>query len=124
MFWYIVATLNPPSRHHVAGRQGCFWAALSLDADYEEFFPPRAIRLALSHPLWALARLTLMVALLYGADIAAVYPLLKILFYNENCQQWVVHQIETQAIEVRKIDARLAEVEFLTRVRETWSRPQ
>ena len=53
-----------------------------------------------------------LVALLYGADIAAVYPLLKILFYNDNCQTWVAKEIVLQEVEVRKIDARLAEVDF------------
>lgn len=57
-----------------------------------------------------------LVAMLYGADIAAVYPLLKILFYNENCQKWVAQEIVTQETEVRKIDARLAEVDFLARI--------
>src|SRR6185437_10914274 len=58
----------------------------------------------------------LLVALLYGADIAAVYPLLKILFYNENCQTWVAQQIVVEETEVRKIDARLAEVDFIARL--------
>jgi ABC-type multidrug transport system fused ATPase/permease subunit len=58
----------------------------------------------------------LLVALLYGADIAAVYPLLKILFYNENCQKWVAQQIVNGETEVRKLDARLAELEFLASV--------
>src|SRR5262249_36384390 len=38
------------------------------------------------------------------------------LFYNENCQKWVAQQIVTQETEVRKVDARLAEVDFITRV--------
>jgi ABC-type multidrug transport system fused ATPase/permease subunit len=48
-----------------------------------------------------------MVALLYGADIAAVYPLLKILFYNENCQKWVAEQIVTHKTDIQAFDARL-----------------
>ena len=52
----------------------------------------------------------LFVALLYGADIAAVYPLLKILFYNDNCQTWVAKEIVLQETEVRKVEARLAEL--------------
>ncbi|GAC1465649.1 MAG: ABC transporter ATP-binding protein [Isosphaeraceae bacterium] len=55
----------------------------------------------------------LVVALLYGADIAAVYPLLKILFYNENCQKWVAQQVVTQQTEGRKLEARLDEVNFI-----------
>ena len=52
----------------------------------------------------------LVVALLYGADIAAAYPLLTILFYNENCQKWVAQQIVNQETEGRKSDARHAAV--------------
>jgi ATP-binding cassette, subfamily B, bacterial MsbA len=55
----------------------------------------------------------LMVALLYGANIAAVYPLLKILFYNENCQKWVAEQIIVQETEIGKFDACLREVDFI-----------
>ncbi|MCA1685580.1 MAG: ABC transporter ATP-binding protein, partial [Planctomycetia bacterium] len=60
----------------------------------------------------------LMVALLYGADIAAVYPLLKILFYNDNCQTWVAKEIVLQETEVRKVDARLAEIDFAAKLDE------
>jgi len=55
----------------------------------------------------------LMVALFYGTDLAAVYPLLKILFYNENCQKWVAQQILSSETEVRAVDARVLEVMFL-----------
>lgn len=55
----------------------------------------------------------LLVALLYGADLAAVYPLLKILFYDDNCQKWVAQQIVVQETEVNKADARLAELNFI-----------
>ncbi len=48
----------------------------------------------------------LMVALFYGTDIATVYPLLKILFYNDNCQKWVAQQIiDQETRNSRKIDA-------------------
>lgn len=57
----------------------------------------------------------MLVAVLYGADIAAVYPLLKILFYDENCQKWLSKQIAEQETEVRKIDTRIAEIEFIER---------
>jgi ATP-binding cassette, subfamily B, bacterial MsbA len=53
-----------------------------------------------------------MVALLYAVDIAAVYPLLKILFYNENCQKWVAETIVTTETDLRALDARREEVEF------------
>lgn len=51
-----------------------------------------------------------MVALLWSANISAVYPLLKILFYSENCQKWIAERIVTQQTEVRKLDARLEEI--------------
>ena len=57
----------------------------------------------------------LLVALLYGADIAAVYPLLKILFYDENCQTWIAQQITAQELEVRKLDAMLGQVDAIGR---------
>ena len=53
------------------------------------------------------------VALFYAADIAAVYPLLKILFHAENCQSWLAKEIVDNETDVRKIDVRLAEVEFV-----------
>ncbi len=60
----------------------------------------------------------LLVAVLYGADIAAVYPLLKILFYDDNCQKWVAQQIVLQETDVKKIEAQLDEVDFISRVLE------
>ncbi|MDR3636579.1 MAG: ABC transporter ATP-binding protein [Isosphaeraceae bacterium] len=59
----------------------------------------------------------LLVALLYGADLAAVYPLLKILFYDDNCQKWVAQQIVLQETEISKAKARLDEVDFIDRLR-------
>ena len=58
----------------------------------------------------------LLVAMLYGADIAAVYPLLRILFYNDNSQTWIAKEILAQETEVRKINARGAEVDFVSRL--------
>src|SRR5262249_39757895 len=57
-----------------------------------------------------------MVALLYMADIASVYPLLKILFYNENCQKWVAEKIVGLETEIRTIDVRRAEDAFVRKV--------
>ncbi len=56
-----------------------------------------------------------MVALLYAVDIAAVYPLLKILFYNENCQKWVAETIVTTETDLRALEARREEVDFFRR---------
>jgi ATP-binding cassette, subfamily B, bacterial MsbA len=58
----------------------------------------------------------LLVALLYGADIAAVYPLLKILFYDDNCQTWIKQEIVKQQTDIRAIDARIAELDFINRI--------
>ncbi|HMB05223.1 MAG TPA: ABC transporter ATP-binding protein [Isosphaeraceae bacterium] len=55
----------------------------------------------------------LLVALLWGANISAVYPLLKILFYSENCQKWVAEKIIDLETDVQTIDTRLGEVDFI-----------
>ena len=57
-----------------------------------------------------------LVALLWVANISAVLPLLKILFYeNENCQKWVAEKIVTLEAEVETQDVRLAEIDFISR---------
>jgi hypothetical protein len=55
----------------------------------------------------------LMVAVLYGADIAAVSPLLKILFYNENCQKWIAEKIVSLETDQRAIDGKIAQAKFV-----------
>ncbi len=60
----------------------------------------------------------LMVALLYAGDIATVLPLLKILFYNENCQKWIAKEIASQETDLRSAEARLEEVAFVQAVRD------
>ena len=56
----------------------------------------------------------MLVAVLGSMSISAVYPLLKILFYeSENCQKWVAQKIETLRADARMLDARLAEVDFV-----------
>jgi len=54
-----------------------------------------------------------MVALLWVANISTVYPLLKILFYSENCQKWIAERISTQEIELQAINARLDELKTI-----------
>ena len=54
-----------------------------------------------------------LVAGLYAADIALVYPLLKILFYNDNCQTWVAQKVLTLENDQRVIAARLDEVDYI-----------
>ena len=55
----------------------------------------------------------MLVAGLWSANITAVYPLLKILFYSENCQTWVAEKLTTMKTDVAAIDARLEEIQFL-----------
>jgi ABC-type multidrug transport system fused ATPase/permease subunit len=58
-----------------------------------------------------------LVALLWGANISAVYPLLKILFYeSENCQKWVAQKIASLETDVQTIDMRLQEIDLIQRV--------
>lgn len=53
------------------------------------------------------------VALLWSANIGAVYPLLTILFNNQNCRRWVADQIVRTETDLDSIAARAAELEFL-----------
>jgi ABC-type multidrug transport system fused ATPase/permease subunit len=56
----------------------------------------------------------LLVAMLWSANISAVYPLLRILFYeSENCQKWVAEKIVALETDVEMIDARLDELRFI-----------
>src|SRR4051812_29585791 len=88
------------------GRDACglpFWRTSIMKnfARLVQFAWPYRVRFGLS------LGCALLVALLYGADIAAVYPLLKILFYNENCQKWLAQEMVVQETEIRKLDARI-----------------
>jgi subfamily B ATP-binding cassette protein MsbA len=59
----------------------------------------------------------MMVAILWSANISAVYPLLKILFYeSENCQKWLAQKIVTLETNTQTVDARLQELDFIERV--------
>jgi len=49
-------------------------------------------------------------ALMWGANISAVFPLLKILFYSQNAQVWVSDQIRESDINAQVLEARLAEI--------------
>ena len=58
----------------------------------------------------------LLVALLWSANISAVYPLLKILFYeSENCQKWIGQKIVASETDIETIDARLQELDIMRR---------
>ncbi len=56
-----------------------------------------------------------LVAVMWGGNLGAVYPLLKILFANQNCQQWIAEQVETTKTEVEVIQGRLSELNLLER---------
>ena len=58
-----------------------------------------------------------LVAGLWSANITAVYPLLKILFYSENCQTWVAEKLTTLKTEVAAVDARLEEIQYLKSIK-------
>ncbi len=52
-----------------------------------------------------------MVAVLWFANISAVYPLLQILFYHQNCQKWITEEKAETATIVASIQARLEELD-------------
>ena len=58
-----------------------------------------------------------LVAVMWGGNISAVYPLLKVLFANQNCQQWIAEQVETTLTEVQVSRARLEELTYLKNLR-------
>ncbi len=51
-----------------------------------------------------------MVAVLWFLNISAVYPLLQILFYHQNCQRWITEQIGENEIRFHSLEGRLAEI--------------
>ena len=52
----------------------------------------------------------MMVALFWGGNIGAVYPLLQILIRSESCQSWVAEQIETTRTERDALAGRIEEL--------------
>ena len=54
-----------------------------------------------------------MVAILFGANLGAVYPLLQILFRSEDCQHWIAEKVEATTSDVAILQARRDELEFL-----------
>ena len=57
-----------------------------------------------------------MVAVFWGGNIGAVYPLLQILIRSENCQHWIEEKIELTDSDARVLEARLDELEAATRL--------
>ena len=65
---------------------------------------PYRVRFALS------LACAMMVALFYGGNIGAVYPLLQILIRSENCQSWVRDQISLTQTDSDALSARIEEL--------------
>jgi ABC-type multidrug transport system fused ATPase/permease subunit len=53
----------------------------------------------------------ILVALLWFANLSAVYPLLQILFHSQNCQRWVAEQIDETTMEIAALRERLGLLE-------------
>jgi ATP-binding cassette, subfamily B, bacterial MsbA len=53
-----------------------------------------------------------MVALLFFAELGAVYPLLHILFNDQNPQKWVANKVDSYRDDIAALEARQAEVRF------------
>jgi len=56
-----------------------------------------------------------MVAIFWGGNIGAVYPLLQILIRSENCQHWIAEKIESGDSEADALRARIGEIEAASR---------
>ncbi len=57
----------------------------------------------------------LLVAMLWGANISAVYPLLKVLFYHQNSQAWMKEKVAALDAEAATLRARIEEVDIIGR---------
>ncbi len=68
---------------------------------------PYRVRFALS------LACAMMVALFWGGNIGAVYPLLQILTRSENCQSWISEQIDTSRTESQALAARIEELDAI-----------
>src|SRR5262245_34193196 len=55
------------------------------------------------------------VAVLFFSELGAVYPLLHILFNNQNCQKWVAGRIDSLEADAYVAASRLAELDELGR---------
>ena len=53
----------------------------------------------------------LMVAVLWFGNIGAVYPLLQILFYDQDCQRWIERQLVESETQHASLSARIEETE-------------
>ncbi len=57
-----------------------------------------------------------LVALLWGANISAVYPLLQILFDDKNCQTWIAEKVESIETDIKADQAKVEELERVQRL--------
>lgn len=57
-----------------------------------------------------------MVALMGFSTISAVYPLLQILFYHQNCQQWITDKIAETDTAILECRARVEEIEAVRKI--------
>lgn len=66
-----------------------------------------------------------MVALLWSANISAVYPLLNVLFYSQNCQTWISEEIVSNETTLAALSERITQVELVQRWAATqdWRNP-
>lgn len=70
----------------------------------------RALRIAWSYRLrFGLSVVfALLVAILWGGNLMAVYPILKIFFHRENLQEWIARQIEVDEDRVGELEQQIA----------------
>ena len=54
-----------------------------------------------------------LVAVMWGGNFGAVYPLLQILFRSQNCQHWIAERVESTTTDVLVNSGRLEEITFL-----------
>src|ERR1700689_1390685 len=57
-----------------------------------------------------------MVAVFWGGNIGAVYPLLQILIRSQNCQHWIEEKIQVTDSDALALKARLDELDVLTKL--------
>ncbi len=73
----------------------------------------RAVRIALSQR-WTLAAAivsSLIVALLWGANIGTIYPFIDVVFQGDSTGQWVAAKIETSEAQCAELEQQIAEME-------------
>jgi len=72
----------------------------------------QAIKLALKEYRWSIAASTLcslMIGLLWGANLGAVYPFVEIIFRGESLESWVQTEIENAESEIDRLSVQIVE---------------